>query len=250
MLRVPPKKQSNSVDRVAVVQPLSAKKLLFGLVISATVLIAIHLIIFYIATTTGHDRLFGMVDRFNLDMENNVPTWFSATLFLIAASYSLVIAKVTAVRGLPYKRHWYALSALLVYLSIDEAASVHETANLWAAHIFGKGWDLGFVIIRDWTSLALVAVVVVALVFARFVLSLPAKTRNLFIISAAVYVGGAVLVESLQYTSFHMNPGQFGWHVSVAVEEGMELFGVILATYALADYAQRAKMGITLKMKP
>lgn len=252
MVSVPPSQHSvpSRSHYVAVEQSVSTKKVLLVLVIGAAILAALHLVLFYITTTTDHGRLFGMVDRFNLDAENNIPTWFSTALFFTAAGYSLIIAKATAIRKLPYRRHWYALSVILLYLSLDEAGEVHETANLWAAHLFGKGWDLGFVVIRDWTSLALVAALIVALLFARFVFSLPAKTRNLFIISALVYVSGAVFVESLQYTSLRFSPDLFAWHVTVALEEGMEMLGLILAIYALGDYAQRAKMGITLRMKP
>jgi hypothetical protein len=210
----------------------------------AIALICIHLALFAVQAYTGHGRLLGIIDRFDLDQENNIPTWYSMMLLLIASGYAYAISCTRSVLQLK----WRVMALLLLGMSIDEVASIHETANIWAPRIFGDGWNLGFIIIRGWTDIGAIVVALVALYFVSFVSRLPSKTRNLLICGALAYVCGAIVVESLLYTGLNVQPYGYTWHIVVAVEEGLEMLGVITAIYALADYAQKHAKGLVVRL--
>ena len=74
---------------------------------------------------------------FELDEENNLPTWFSSYLLL---NNALVLWLIAASKSDAYRIYWIVLAIGFVVLSIDEVAGLHETFNTaidtnWA--IFG-----------------------------------------------------------------------------------------------------------------
>jgi hypothetical protein len=66
---------------------------------------------------------------FILDFEANVPTWFSSGLLLYAAVLLALLAADASCGARPFVNHWRFLAVLFVYLSIDEAVSIHELAG-------------------------------------------------------------------------------------------------------------------------
>ncbi|MHB0913873.1 MAG: hypothetical protein ACYC2Y_10595 [Armatimonadota bacterium] len=177
---------------------------------------------------TGRHRLLGFGEMFSLAGEANIPAWFSSALLLVAAGLLALVAR--SAKGDRYSSRWRALSGVFLYLSVDEAASIHETfatavRNLTGSEAMAR---YGFVI----PGVFVVAGTV--LFFARFALGLPARTRRLFAASAALYVGGALVMEGV---------GR-GWEVLRGVhnlpyaaimttEEFAEMAGVVLFIYAL-----------------
>lgn len=59
---------------------------------------------------------------FNLDVEANLPSWYSSVKLLGVA----IVSAALAVRGGVGRRVWMLHAALFVTLSADEAASIHE----------------------------------------------------------------------------------------------------------------------------
>jgi hypothetical protein len=78
---------------------------------------------------------------------------------------------------------------------------------------------------------------IIALSYLRFLFRLPSKTRWGFLLSGLIYVGGAVGLELVganyddQYGREH-----FVYAMLVALEESMELFGVLLFLSSLHGY--------------
>jgi hypothetical protein len=70
-----------------------------------------------------------------------------------------------------------------------------------------------------------------------FLLHLPIKYRLLFIVSGFIYLGGALGVE-LGTISYEENDqlDTLAYNLWNAVEEGMEMFGIILFASALTSY--------------
>jgi hypothetical protein len=68
---------------------------------------------------------FGLVEFFSLSFETNLPTWAASALH---GSAALVLALIAASRAVPAgrgapnsdRRIWWMLSAIFVYISIDE----------------------------------------------------------------------------------------------------------------------------------
>jgi hypothetical protein len=108
-------------------------------------------------------------------------------------------------------RHWLGLGIVFSFLSLDELVSIHEllTKPTWRiVHggeiLYGVAWAIPY------------ALVCIPLGFAylRFWLRLPVRTRALIALAAVVFVGGAVVVETLRHFVTH---GRTGDIVSASV---------------------------------
>ncbi len=68
-------------------------------------------------------------------------------------------------------------------------------------------------------------------------MSLDKKTRNLFLFSAVIYLSGVIGMESIGgfIKSIH-GIDNWWYYLEVAVEEGLEMTGIIVFIYALLNY--------------
>lgn len=172
----------------------------------------------------------------NLDNEGNLPAWYSACALFLCAVLAGVIAysKWRQPRGSRYK--WAGLGVVFAFLSLDESASLHEGL------IPGLLRKLEFGIVAgekfDWTPLGMAAFAIVFLVYFRFWLKLPSKTRSLFAISALVFLAGAVGFEKIShfYEALHETENTIAYILTCGIEELLEMLGVALFNYALLSY--------------
>lgn len=214
---------------------ISARWLTAALAATAVLLISLHLIFYILADGSSQGWLFNLAGRFNVDQETSLPTWFSQVLLLLASGIAFFIARADELRSL--RKYWYLVAVIMLLLSIDEGASFHETLGVWLGQHLGWQISLGFTVLRDWVLLALIAAAVVGLLLWRFIILLPARTRILFALAASLFIGGALIVETLHFTTFQIEYGSLSQAVSNAIEEGFEMFGAITFIYALSSYA-------------
>lgn len=166
-----------------------------------------------------------LVTKLSLSYEANLPTWFSSSLLLACA----VAAGCIAARREPWHRHWWAMCVLAAWMSLDEAAELHEHLG---GH-FGTGGVLYF----DWVIPAAAIVVALVLGFLPFVRALPAVTRTRLVIAGAIYVTGALVMElPLGWWTEQRGSDGFGYALIDWVEETLELIGVTLALVALVAH--------------
>lgn len=74
-----------------------------------------------------------VTDRFNLDMEANVPTWYATILFFSVSFASLLLYSINSLSEKDYSHwrfFWLIFGLVFCYLSIDEAARLHEIIDL------------------------------------------------------------------------------------------------------------------------
>src|SRR5688572_2036294 len=57
----------------------------------------------------GHDHLKGLTPLFDMNRENNIPTWYSGTVFLATAAALAVVATAKHQTRAPFARHWTGL---------------------------------------------------------------------------------------------------------------------------------------------
>ncbi len=76
---------------------------------------------------------------------------------------------------------------------------------------------------------------VLAVIYFKFWWRLPSRTRTLFLVSAAIYVGGAIGVEMLGGWYFAQYFIDYTYSMLVLVEETMEIIGSSLFIYTLCD---------------
>jgi hypothetical protein len=189
----------------------------------------------------GHGRVLGLVDLFDTDREGNVPTWYSSAALLVCA---LLIAIITMAKKAERDRfwpHWSAMALIFLYLSMDEAAVIHELA----IDPLRRALDADSYLHFTWVVLgiAFVGGFLIAFVggfliaFRRFIFALPVRTRNLFIASGGLFLSGAVGME-LVGGNFSWLHGEesLAYAAITATEEFLEMSGIVLFIYALMTY--------------
>jgi len=176
------------------------------------------------------------ISFFDLDEEESLGTWFSTIILLIAGLLSLFHARYCCTRTNRWHFCWWLLGIGFCVLSLDEVAGFHEFVNT---------------VVEDthWTTFGAMLVVALGFVFLPFILTLPSRTRALFLVAGAIYVGGAIGVEWA--TIWHEENDQLetlAYNLWNALEEFMEMAGVILYIYALLSYITIDREGARLQL--
>jgi hypothetical protein len=176
-----------------------------------------------------------LVSLFYVDMEHNIPTYFSVLLILCAAMLLAVIAIQNGRQGIPHVSKWVILSTGFLFMAFDEAFQVHERLNIPVGTLLGDG-SLG-VFYFAWVIPGIALVSVLGLFFLRFLLHLPATTRFRFLMAAIFYIGGAIGIELIgsRHAELH---GYENWTYSMiaTLEESLEMAGLIVFIWALLNY--------------
>ena len=209
------------------------RKVLRVLVIMALSLALVSLAGQFSKYYLGHDNIFGLVSRFDVASEANVPTWFSSSLLLVCSLLLSIIAVGKKRERDRYALHWCALAVIFLFLSMDEAASFHELLNrplqsaLHTNGVFRYAWVIPYG----------VAVMVFALVYLKFFLALPKQTRLLVFVAGCTYVSGALGLELVGgEIETHWGNQNMMWALETTVEEFLEMLGVAVFIYALLVY--------------
>jgi hypothetical protein len=224
---------------------LDARRIALSLLVVAILLTAAHIAGAIWVHVFGFERLRNLVETFDLNNENNVPTFFSAFLLMACATLLALIGggSKAATRDTPY---WRWLCVIFLFLAVDEDASLHElligpvkrTLDLPAPFLFA--WVLPYAC----------AVVAIGFLYLRFVLRQRARTRLLLIISGAVYIAGTLGFELIGgwYLSRHDEIEDLHYLLLVAAEEFLEMAGSILFIYTLLDYLSEQLQGGPLRI--
>lgn len=184
-----------------------------------------------------HGYLFGLVPKFDLDVENNVPTWFSSMLLFLCAEMSFLIGYARRQQGDRYFPHWFGLAVVLLVFSAEEIAMIHEEVMLVVRHAFGlKGFFF-----YAWVIPGGVIVLLLTAVFFRFFLHLPHGCRLRIVLSAVVYFSGAIGMEMVGgwLESTHGGRDFLLYGLEVILEESLEMLGVWLLFATLLRYYRK-----------
>lgn len=170
-----------------------------------------------------------LLQLFDLDEENNLPTWFSSFLLLNNAFFLALMARSEQVQD---KVQWSLMSAGFLILAIDEVAGIHETFNSS--------------IEMNWAIPGAILVAVVGVAFIPFLLRLRRALAGFFILSGIVFVSGAIIVELL---SEDMDSDSLAYMMAVAVEEGLEMFGAwLFLVTLLKEMSTEKKLDVSVSI--
>jgi len=173
----------------------------------------------------GAARQFGFSKLFDLNVENNVPTWFSSiTLFLCAAALWLT-GQLARRRRDANTRYWFGIAAVFVLMSLDEVATIHEKLLNPSRSLFHTGGFLYYA----WVIPGALFVSAFLMVTLRFLWRLPTRTRCRFILAGFVYVAGSLGMEMVagNYEFVH-GVDDLVLGMMAVVEESLEMAGTIL----------------------
>lgn len=223
----------------------SKKKIILALLVITSLLLLAHISVYLLNNAVPPAVSESLDGLFNLSRESNFPTFFSAFLLLMSGLLAAIIYQYKRKTKERFRHQWLMLSLVFMFLSVDEAVQIHERLTT----ISGKKFDflnsafLSFAWVIPYTILFLV----VAVYFIKFVLALPKKTRNLFIIAGILYIGGALGFEFIEGYVFNRHGfNQMYWALAT-VEELMEITGVIVIIYALLDFIQTLQIRLAIK---
>lgn len=215
---------------------ISIKKVALVLFAIVTLLVLAHMLFQSIRYFTVHTYLFGIIDRFDVDNEQSIPTWFAQIELFMAAILLSVISISKRFSGDRFVLHWAGLAVIFCYLSMDEGATLHE---MWIDPIkrvfhalpgfLGFAWVLPFALF----------VLVVFVGYLRFLRHLSAADRRGFLSAGLLFVGGAMGVEMIGAQILSSGFEHPYYLLSTLVEETLEMTGSALFIVTLLAYMNR-----------
>src|ERR671916_1852867 len=197
---------------------------------------------------------------FDVGEERSIPTWFESIQFLLCSILLAVVAVAKKQRNDRYILHWSVLSIILLLLSLDEVASIHEAIGQQSEHLLhsATGFTPSGAISFFWVVPGAAFTLIVVLAYLRFLAQLPQTTRRLFLFAGALFVLGALGIEMLSAQVLSSSGSISDWIVSsfggivdqgtagaipmilkglqTSVEEMFEMLGLTAFVYALLAY--------------
>lgn len=216
------------------------KKILLFLLIAAAGLIAVHLILQFrlyvlekpsVLVLGGSD--IDLTFWFDLNVEKHFGAIFG-TFLILFASCNMAFA---AYRVWPQRAKtlgWVLMSGVLMFMAFDEFLSLHERAGS-VAGLETEGY--GTRVLPIWVQAMAVVVAILCIPMGIFWWKTMKGLRVRTLISVAVYLGGAMGIEIVS-SAFVMHQGaaNYGYIMLVALEEGMEMLGMIICIDVMLLY--------------
>jgi hypothetical protein len=184
----------------------------------------------------GHDTLKGFVHLFDLDAEQNIPTYFTVLLMIAVALLLSLIALLHRTARTRHAWPWVLLSIGFVYMGYDEVFAVHE--NLYVPVRAVLGDHIPRFIQFAWVIPGAALVIVLAIVFRSFLFQLPRASRRAFALAATIYLGGALggdLFLTGPYAALY-GERNLAYSLLSTLEETLEMAGLIVFIWALVKY--------------
>lgn len=192
----------------------------------------------------GHNYVYGLVPLFNFDTEQNIPTLYSSIALVFTSFLLFLIGFACKKADKPFIA-WFGLSFIFLFLSVDEISVLHERLiepvrmTLNTSGFFYYAWVIpygAFVII----FLAL---------YAKFLINLSTKIRNLFVISGLIYVTGAIGFELIGGYHAELNGrDNVAYALITTFEELLEMLGVNLFIYSLLSHIVNSNQTLAINV--
>jgi hypothetical protein len=220
----------------------------------------------------GEQGLLQPLRIFDVGEERSIPAWFESLQFLLCSILLAVVAVAKKQRGDRYRLHWSILSIILLLLSLDEVASIHEAIGQQSEHLLhsATGFTPSGAISFFWVVPGAAFTLIVVLAYLRFLAQLPQTTRRLFLFAGALFVLGALGIEMLSAQVLSSSEGIVNWVVSsgsmvdresasaiprlivglqTSIEEMFEMLGLTVFVYALLAYIRSYVEDINVRVR-
>jgi hypothetical protein len=179
---------------------------------------------------------------FNPDLEANLATWFATGLLLAGALLTALVAKAKGDADDPLRYHWVGLFMVILFMSIDEAAQIHEMLIKPTQQLLGVSRSVGWV----WTLPALVVVSVFVVMSLRLLSAQSQRTRRLMILAFGLFVFGAFGVETVGSILFGSDR-RLGSELAATVEELFEMSGAVVFIHAMLGLLALLKANVSFE---
>lgn len=187
-------------------------------------------------------------NRFFFDREGNLPSFFSTLILLLSSGIIAVIAFFKKQSNNGFYPYWLVLSVIFLLLAIDENSSFHEVLiDPLSKRISNSGiWAFA------WVIPAIPAVILLGVIYLRFLLSLPVDIRFRLLLSAVIYIAGAIgmeMVGAYFWTHEDFGPISGAYMIAMTVEESLEMIAIICLVSTLLSYSKRLSTRISIDLQ-
>lgn len=204
-------------------------KLFFGLI-----LVELLLVTGYVLNVLWGNPSWIVTRLVDLDDEGTIATWFSSMqLFIVGLLFFFKSRHANAVE-LPSATFFCILGLGFIFLSVDEAAAIHEKINIVLKQAVlmprFKG-DHGI-----WIYVyVLLAGIFLSLTLRNFIALWKHSRRIAFIMAIGLltFVTGAVLLEIIGYQFLRNDMASWRYVTEVALEEFLEMLGISIVLYGV-----------------
>ena len=214
---------------------------------TVTLLLIAHILVQTVRFTTGDERVFGLVYMFSVGADGNIPTFYSALALMFASMMLAFTGSLVHKARQPMSLYWFGLCMIFSFLAADEMLELHEKliepvrTALNTSGLFYYAWIIPYA----------AGAFVIGLVYLRFLLALPRRTGIGFIIAGGTFIAGAIGIEMLGGVIFEMVGGKDPLYVAAqTVEEALEMFGIVIFIYVIADYIANHFGSVSISFKP
>lgn len=205
------------------------------LAIVTIALITLSLVGTCIKHFTGHDSGYGLLPKFSLDAEGNIPSFFSALLLFFSGILFLIISVYKRTAKDAFSQQWSLLAFIFMYMAVDEATEIHGLVMRPLNDLYNFSGVFHF----SWVIVGIALLLFVAAYFARFFFSLTNTFRARFMAAAIVYICGLIGIEMVGGAYAEMyGEANITYELLTTLEESLEMAGMILLIRALLLYMQ------------
>lgn len=225
---------------------LDPRKTTYRLSAIAIILLVAHLTTIatvYIFRGFDHWLVRVLFNLFFLDGEGNLPALFSVCLFLLNAALFLIVWQAKRVAG-EASKIWLFLSAVFVFLALDESISIHERL----IDPLRQAFDASGFFYYTWIIPYGIGVVLLSIFVIPVFWRMQKKIRFWFGLSAVIYLFATIGLEMIsgKYLAMMNEKKDIWWILLITLEELLEMAGLIILAYALLLYVQNTCNGFLI----
>jgi hypothetical protein len=184
-----------------------------------------------------NESVYGLIGLFDIDGEASIPSYFSASLLMLAAYLLSIISILKRKSRAPFALQWTILAFTFLYLAVDEAAGIHELLMKPTEELLGAHLTTG-IFYFAWVIPGMAVTVLFALSFLVFFLYLPTPVRSFVLVAAILYIGGAIGMELIGGWYIEYREVDLTFNMIATVEESLEMAGAIVFIHALMTYIE------------
>lgn len=198
-----------------------------------------------LAKGLGYEQLRGVVSLFEFGGEMNLPTFFSTLLAIMATGLLLVITMARKQMQRPWKL-WAGLAGVFLLVAMDDFIGMHEQLSRPVRDLLDARGMLYFA----WIIPYGVLVMLLAGIYGRFVFEMPAHLRNGLLLSATLFLIGALGFEMLagQLAESRLLEDPLVHGGLTTTQESLEIAGMILFIHTLMRYIEDVQKNILFQL--
>jgi hypothetical protein len=239
--------QAAPVTAGALSIPVSVGHVRRWLLVVLALLLAAHIAGQFSEHILDKPNLKGVVPRTNMNGELSLPTLIATLLLAFCTLLLAVITEQARRSGDRYTRWWAGLVLAFAYITADEAIALHEATIAPVRDLLGvtDGW-----LFFAWVIPAGALLLLMAFLYREFLFSLPALTRDQFILAALLFASGALGVELVSGWYLSVRGDSFTYELIGALEEALEFLGIITFLTALLAHLGRTAGEVRVQIAP